>query len=223
MRFIMELILLGIALSVFMLQHRLKRRMRIEASKLIYWTTLLFVGITFNSILYSTYPNHYNLVGYFNISTLIVIAVVIVGSTVLQFMAPSTSLYKWLQKLKDKKWKGKEEVTLQAIEDDEQTPDEYVRELHFETFLETLCLLATVSVLILEGCTIFFGTSVVEFTTLIGLQGISILFMMLTIPISIRQIIFYLYSLRHLKDKYHLVDVEVQFHQKLKKNNTKLR
>lgn len=234
MRIIVELVLLCIALGVFWLQHRLKCRMRIEASKLIYWTTLLFVSITFNSILFSVYPANYNLLGYLNLSNGIVIVTIILGSIVLQLIAPSTSYRKIVEKIKAnqvaKKSKGHMEdlgvVEIAEMKDTklggEQKIDEYIRELHFETFVETFCMLAIVSNLILEGCFQVFGQDAIEMATLIGLQGICVIFMMIAVPISIRQIIFYLYSLRHLNDKYHLEDVEVQFHQKLKKNFTRL-
>lgn len=48
------------------------------------------------------------------------------------------------------------------------------------------------------------------------------LMMMMTVPVIVRQIVFYLYSIRGMKEEQDLSEVEVKFYHKLKKNNSKL-
>ncbi|MGL4800073.1 MAG: hypothetical protein ACRCWY_11870 [Cellulosilyticaceae bacterium] len=220
MMFITQCILLIIALGIFKLQHRLKKRMRLEVSKLIYWTSVLFISVTFNSILYGAYPEHYNMLGYLNVTTLIFILLLIIGSVVIQSIAPATSFKRYWKKHRQK---TDEEVERQV--DEQEAPVNvvtYVEELGFESFVETLCMLAVASVMVLQGGMTLLGQGMIQNEILGGLQSISILLMMLTLPIAIRQIIFYLYHIKRVKKEAYLPEVELAFQQKLKKEHTSL-
>lgn len=214
---IIELLILCIGLTVFMMQHRLRQKMSVVASKLVYWTTLLFMSLTFNSILFSSYPSHYNLYGYWNLNSLIVLGSIVVGYVILQAIAPSkyfSRLVKELNKEK-KKENGTEELEVQE-------KNGYLKEIHFETFLETVCWLAFAFTLVLEGyMTLLQGFGMSEGMH-IGLKGIACLMMMITTPIIIRQITFYLYRIRSMKEEQNLTEVEIKFHHKLRKENTRL-
>ncbi|MEG0502941.1 MAG: hypothetical protein RR525_12045 [Cellulosilyticaceae bacterium] len=212
-----ELLILCIGLTVFMMQHKFRQKMSVVASKLVYWTTLLFMSLTFNSILLSSYPNHYNLAGYWNLNSLMVIGSVVIGYIVLQAIAPSKYFTKLVKKFRRDKNKEENQEEVKIHE-----KNGYLKELHFETFLETVCWLAFAFNLALEGyMTLLQGFGMSEAIHM-GLKGIVCLMMMATAPIIIRQIIFYLYRIRSMKEEQNLSEVEIKFHHKLRKENNRL-
>lgn len=213
-----ELLALCIGLTVFTMQHKFRQKISLVGSKVVYWCTLLFVSIIFNSILFAMYPESYNIASYLNFSTLLALLGIIVGCLMVQIIAPSKPFKRWMKKFN--KQKGNEESTEEVIKIKEQS--NYLKELHFETFLETLCWLAIVFTVALE---IFMNLLRMVFQTEtidVSLSKMVCLMMMMTVPVIVRQIVFYLYSIRGMKEEQDLSEVEVKFYHKLKKNNSKL-
>ncbi|MGL6173939.1 MAG: hypothetical protein ACRC1P_04955 [Cellulosilyticaceae bacterium] len=212
-----QILILTIGIAVFMMQHKLKQKMSIVGSKLVYWTTLLFMSLTFNSILFSSYPNNYNLESYFNLNTLIVLSGILIGYIILQIIAPSRSLTKLIKKISKANHKQDE-----AMQEETYTQDGYLKELHFETFLETVCWLAFVFTVALEAYVSLLGEIGISEAVDLGLKNIVCMMMMVSIPIILRQIIFYLYRIRSIKEEQNLTEVEMKFHRKLRKENSRL-
>lgn len=214
-----EVLVLCVALIVFMMQHKLRQKVSLVASKVVYWCSLLFVSLIFNSILVATYPGSYQISNYFNLSTLLALLGVFVGCMMIQVIAPSRPLKKFMKAFSKKKPSTEEEIQ-EEVKRKEQS--NYLKELHFETFLETLCWLAIVFTVLLEVVmTVLRGVLVTEAIN-ISLNKMACLMMILTMPIIIRQIIFYLYSIRGMKEEQDLTEIEVKFYHKLKKNNSRL-
>lgn len=213
-----ELLILCIALMVFMMQHRLKQKISIVGSKLVYWTTLLFASLGLNSILMALYPNSYSLWTYLNRDTFIVIAGMVLGYIVLQIMAPSRVIKKLIKKMNRKKSDSNDGIL------DEENPESntYLKELHFETFLETICWLAFIFTLALQGYNTLFKVLPLSQTIDQSFKNIICLMMMVTVPIGIRQIVFYLYRIRGMREEEELAEIEMKFDYKLRKNNHKL-
>lgn len=212
-----QILILTIGLAVFMMQHKLKQKMSIVGSKLVYWTTLLFMSLTFNSILFSSYPNNYDLEGYFNINTLIIVSGILGGYIILQIIAPSRALTKLLKKISKTNRKQEE-----ALKEEVYEQDGYLKELHFETFLETVCWLAFVFTVALEAYISLLGGIGISEEINGGLKDIVCMLMMISIPIILRQIAFYLYRIRSIKEEQNLTEVEMKFHRKLRKENSRL-
>ena len=197
---------------------------------------MLFVSLMFNSILYHAYPINYRLGSYANLSTLFLLIGIMCGYIIIQLLSPSRP-YK---KIKDKICKNnKKKVLKKALHDSEVDTEEmminhleeieepslsgtsekntYLKELHFETFLETICWLAIMFTIALELFNMFMGQIFrIEFMAN-ELKDIVCLMMMLTIPIILRQIMYYLYSVRGIKEEQDLSELEVSFYHKLKK------
>lgn len=212
-----QLLILCIGLAVFLMQHKFKQKMSIVGSKLVYWTTLLFMSLTFNSILFASYPNNYNLAGYLNINTLIVVGSILIGYMILQIIAPSRYFAKLVKKISKANRKQDEKMQEETHEQ-----DGYLKELHFETFLETVCWLGFVFAVALEAYVGFLGGLGISEAMHISLKDIGCMLMMITIPIILRQIVFYLYRIRSLKEEQNLTEVEMKFHRKLRKENSRL-
>ncbi|MGL4736555.1 MAG: hypothetical protein ACRCW2_03765 [Cellulosilyticaceae bacterium] len=216
-----ELGLLIIGLLVFKMQHQIKRRMSIVASKLVYWTTLLFVSLGINSILFVNDPGAYNIANYFNDRTLIVVCGILAGYIILQWIAPSRSIQRVLKSLMSKKKDVETERQLQE-EVKDQHQNSYLKELHFETFLETICWLGFVFALSLELMNTILGGFVMEEALLQTFKYSVCMMMMITIPIGVRQIVFYLYRVRGIKEEQEMTEVEMKFHHKLKNHRNRL-
>lgn len=212
-----QILILIIGLTVFMMQHKLKQKMSIVGSKLVYWTTLLFMSLTFNSILVSSYPTNYNAQSYFNLDTLVVISGICIGYIILQVIAPSRALNKLLKKVSKTNRKQEEVLKEEGYEQ-----DGYLKELHFETFLETVCWLAFVFTVALEAYMSLLGGIGISEEINRGLKNIVCMLMMISIPIILRQIVFYLYRIRSIKEEQNLTEVEMKFHRKLRKENSRL-
>ena len=218
-----QLGILGIAGIVYKLQHRMKKKMSMVASKLIYWTTMLFVSATFNSMLWSSYPEAYNLADYFNIQTLWIVVGVLLLYLVIQLLAPEGYIEKLMKKFSKKKQRteaGEEMNEHQA--EVKAEPNYYLRESHFETFLETLCWLGFVATAVLGILLGTMGSLEILGVVLGGLASIVCLMMIGTVPIILRQILFYLYRIREIKEEDHGAELEQKFYHSLKKQNNRL-
>lgn len=218
-----QLGILGIAWIVYKLQHRFKKKMSMVASKLIYWTTMLFVSATFNSMLWTSYPEAYNMADYFNIQTLWLIGGVIVLYLLIQLLAPEGYIEKLMKRFSKKKQATEtEEETSKPQAEKKTQPSYYLRESHFETFLETLCWLGFVATAVLGILLGTLGSLEILGVVLSGLGSIVCLMMIGTVPIIIRQILFYLYRIRELKEEDNGAELEQKFYHSLKKQNNRL-
>lgn len=211
---LVEILVLCIALSVFVMQHKLRQKISLVGSKVIYWCSLLFVSLIFNSILFARYPGSYEVSSYFNLSTGLAFLGIFVGCVMIQAIAPSKPFKSIMNR------RSKKEISTEEIGYKEKS--HYLKELHFEAFLETLCWLAIVFTVLLEVFMTLLRTMLVTDVMGISLNKMACLMMMITMPIIIRQIIFYLYSIRDMQEEQDLTEIEVKFYHKLKKNNQRL-
>lgn len=241
MMILIEFLVLCVGLTVFMMQHTFRRRISLVGSKIVYWCTMLFVSLMFNSILYYAYPTNYRLGSYANLSTLFLLIGIICSYIIIQLLSPSRTYKKMMGKIHKN---NEKKPLVKALRDSEAVTDEigiahlekieepslvstserntYLKELHFETFLETICWLAIMFTIALELLNMFMGQIFrVEFMAN-ELKDIVCLMMILTIPIILRQIMYYLYSVRGIKEEQDLSELEVSFYHKLKKNHNRL-
>ena len=209
MMLVVELVIIGIALGVFILQHRIKQRISIVSSKLVYWTTMIFASIGLNIILYGKYPDYYQWQRYATVQLLVGMTLVIVGYVLLQILAPSQVLKKWFKK---------------KTAEEQQDPDldSYIKEMHFETFLETICWLAFMVMIISQVMFQIIGSVVKDVSWTEGMMEVVCFMMMVTIPIGVRQIGFYLYRIKGIKDEEDITEIEMKFHKKLKNQHYRL-
>lgn len=223
---LIEFLVLCVGLTVFMMQHTLRERISLVGSKVVYWCSMLFVSLMFNSILFHTYPEKYKVSSYINLSSLTLIVGVVIGYFIIQSLSPSRPYKKIMNKIyKKNKTKMLEEALsedeLQATSN-EPAQNTYLKELHFETFLETICWLAIMFAMSLEIFNAFmtqlFGMDFI----VNNLRNTMCLMMIITIPIILRQIMYYLYCVRGIKEEQDLSEIEVSFYHKLRKRNTKL-
>lgn len=222
MRIIVELCIIGIALAVFYLQHKRRQKLSIVESKLIYWSTLLFISIGFNGLLFKFFPGHYNVISYWNLPTLLGVFGVLLGYVLLQMIAPSKPLHKVVKRFTKKKSEEDLDAQDEAEHFEAVEKDSYIKEMHFETFLETVCLIAITFTLVLEVMMIVLGEALFSTVLTEALRSLCVAMMMITLPIIMRQIIFYLYTIRGMKQEQSLTELEMQFQHRLKKTHTKL-
>lgn len=220
---LVQILLLCIGLLVFVMQHRMKQSISVVASKLVYWTTLLFISLTFNRILLQLYPENYSLVGYMTRGNMQMMAGLLMGYILLQAVAPSRSLTQMFHKLTKKLRRQKvEEETNLEVEHQTIEKDSYLKEMHFETFLETLCWLGMTFTVLSEVFSMFMRHFPLFDRIQLGLKDAICVLMIFSMPITIRQIIFYLYRIRTIKEEESLTEVERKFQKKLRKENIKL-
>ena len=95
----------------------------------------------------------------------------------------------------------------------------YERQTHFEIFLETICWIGFISIFALDiYLNLFTKTnSFIESNFVL----VICLIIMVTLPITLRQILFYLFSVRTI-NKESTSEQEIYLKEKLQKNNTKL-
>ena len=218
MIFFLQCAMMTIALSIFVLQHRLKRNMSIIASRLVYWTTLLFTGIIFNRILYELYPVNYALKTYYTKENLILIAGLIGAYIILQLASPSLLSWKWVKVIRT--WIRQRRITgSEELEEGDNKRNIDLKEHQFETFLETICWLGFTLSLMIQGVILLQDYVAREIIIYEGVTATTCLMMLLSIPIAIRQIIFYLYRIRTMKLEDNVPEKEVKFQKKLRKQN----
>ena len=223
---LIEFLVLCVGLTIFMMQHTLRERISLVGSKVVYWCSMLFVSIVFNSVLFHTYPDKYRLSSYINLSSLTLVIGVVLGYVVIQTLSPSRPYKKIVDKIHKK---NKEKMLQKAFQEgdlevgaNEPSQNTYLKELHFETFLETICWLAIMFAMSLE---IFhaFMTQIFGIDFIVNsLRDTMCLMMIITIPIILRQIMYYLYYVRGIKEEQDLSEIEVSFYHKLRRRNNRL-
>ena len=95
----------------------------------------------------------------------------------------------------------------------------YERQSHFEIFLETICWIGFISIFALEVYLNLFNT--IDNYIKNNFVLVICLIIMITLPITLRQILFYLFNVR-LINKTSLSMEEINLNEKLKKTNIKL-
>ncbi|MEG0318414.1 MAG: hypothetical protein RR627_00770, partial [Niameybacter sp.] len=139
------------------------------------------------------------------------------------------------KKVMNKVYKNKQKKTLAKALEESEMPEEnsvtmqdtperntYLKELHFETFLETICWLAIMFTIALELFNMLLGQVFGIEVMANQLKDTVCLMMMLTIPIILRQIMYYLYDVRGIKEEQDLSELEMSFYHRLKKNHNRL-
>ncbi len=221
MIFILQCIMMIIGLGIFVLQHRVKRNMSIVASRLVYWTTLLFIGITFNRILFEIYPKNYHLITYYTKENLILIASIVGTCIVLQLASPSLTTFKKMRvrrRLQSARY-GREEQGVFTTEMNQDHNSCYLKEHQFETFLETICWIGFALTMAIQAINVVEHYLLKDIVIYDGIIATTCLVMLLSMPIAIRQIIFYLGRIRTMKDEDNIPEIEVKFQKKLRKEN----
>lgn len=221
MRLLGECMLLVVGLGVFWFQHRIKEKISKVASKLIFWSALLFLSIGINTLLFNDYGQYYKLLHYVNENTIMLAIGVVLLCIILQVISPFKPFKKGMDYFKRKK-ERKSEENLNTLGDDKLVNIE-IQECHFEVFLETICFLSITVIFLIEIA--FYGLSktMLEFKELMGLREIGCLMMILTLPIAIRQLMYYLYmvSTKRKEEVESEFELRKAFRQKLKKQHTK--
>lgn len=213
-----EIIILSIGVLVYLLQNKFRSDKKTIRGKLVYWTVLLFISITYNSLLFSAYPNNYQIDTYLNITLLINIAILVGIYLLIQIFSPSKyiRLIKSFFKNKEEREKNKDYRL------DEDKKNSKIREQHFEVFLETSCWFGFLFTIILEGyVSVFNGIFIADFIGISLINTVCII-MLITTPVILRQVIYYLMRIREEKEDDSMTPLERDLHNKLKRENIRL-
>lgn len=215
---LIEIIILCIGIAVYFLQNKYRDGKKYIRNKIVYWTILLFISITYNSILFSAYSFAYDIENYFNEVLLINMAIALCIFFLIQILAPSKYIrfIKGLFMNKEQRQKDKE---LRKKEDEK---NKLIREQHFEVFLETGCWLGFLFTIILEGYVYFLKDMVLTEFLGISLINAVCIIMMITIPVIVRQVVYYLMRIRDEKEDESISPLEKELQLKLKKQNNRL-
>lgn len=214
----LELIILFIGVAVYILQNKFREGKKSLKSKLVYWTVLLFMSITYNCLLFSAYPTSYEIDNYLNPVLLVILTIVVTAYIVIQILSPS----KYIQMIKNL-FKSKEEKAKQKeLRKEEEKKNALVREKHFEIFLETSCWLGILFTIVLEGYVSAFKGLFAENVLGMSLINTVCIIMIFTLPVMLRQVIYYLMRIRDEKDEDTLTQIEKTLQSKLRSENFKL-
>lgn len=164
--------------------------------------------------MYNEFNKWYKIDSYLNLSTLLTVCFIAVGYILIQVLSPFKYINKFIQWKKNKKKDIEEDTEIKVCSNNE-------KQNYFEMFLETICWLGfiltfAIQVIIkfahLEELNLFIQDSVVF---------VMCFFVMLGIPIDIRQIIYYLFRIRDVKAE-SLTKDELELRKKLNHENIKL-
>lgn len=212
----LELVILIIAIVVFILQYKIRFKENKAAAKLIYWTILFFVSLAFNAILYNEFNKWYRIDSYLNLSTLLTVCFIAVGYILIQVLSPFKYINKFIQWKKNKnKRKDIEEDTEIKVCSNQEKQD------YFEMFLETICWLGFISTFAIQVIIKFAHLEELNLFIQDSVVFVMCFFVMLGIPIAIRQIIYYLFRIRDVKAE-SLTKDELELRKKLNHENIKL-
>lgn len=223
---ITEFIILLIGFIVYILQSRFKQTKSETSRKLVYWTVLFFISVCFNSILVSSYGSVYLIETYWTLNTIIVIALLAIGYAIIQAMSPFNYMKNIKKKIgKIKKSSGEEaDIDKEEIEEMLEIIKEktkYTKQQHFEVFLETICWLGFISIFILHGFVALINNLSINSILEGSLVMVICVIIMATVPITLRQIIYYLFRIRSIKEE-NLTEQEIEFNNMLNKENVRL-
>lgn len=97
----------------------------------------------------------------------------------------------------------------------------YTKQLHFEAFLETICWIGFISAFSLEGYMALLSDVKISKILEENIIMVVCLTLMITVPITLRQILFYLIRIRGIKEET-LTEDELKLQRKLNKENVRL-
>ncbi len=228
MLILLELVILCIGITVYILYHGFKQYLGIMTSKIIYWCSLLFMSVAINSVLSASYPDYFSFSYYANTNTLWSLSGIALGCLLLYFISP-TSLFKRDKKAKKKKALPSVDTTdlVPATPPTEEplapiSPSLFLKEIQFESFIEIICWLSFVFTVGLEAYVTLLGHWFLSPTLLLNIKNMTCLMMMITLPLIIRQLIFYIHALRSSKGEQELAETQLQFYRKLNTQKNKL-
>lgn len=219
-----ELIILLIGFIVYILQSKFKETKSETSRKLVYWTVLFFISICFNSILVNSYGNVYLIETYWSIETIIVIALLAIAYAIIQAMSPFNYMKNIKKNLAKIKKSSDEEIDKEDVEEILEVIKEktkYTKQLHFEVFLETICWLGFISIFALHGYLALLSNYSINNILEGSLVMVICVIIMATVPIALRQIIYYLFRIRTIKEE-NLTEEQIQFNNMLRKENVRL-
>lgn len=210
----LELLIILVGLVVFFLQNKLRYYKTEVSKKIVYWTIMFFISLSFNTILFTTYGEWYNINTYFSLNTLLILLAIILGYFLIQALSPFKYFKKLVKLFKNNKSNKLDEEVLEITKE-----TKYERQTHFEIFLETICWIGFISIFALDiYLNLFTKTnSFIESNFVL----VICLIIMVTLPITLRQILFYLFSVRTI-NKESIPEKEIYLKEKLQKNNIKL-
>ncbi len=228
MLILLELVILCIGITVYILYHGFKQYLGIMTSKIIYWCSLLFMSVAINSVLSASYPDYFSFSYYANTNTLWSLSGIALGCLLLYFISP-TSLFKRDKKAKKKKALPSVDTTDLVPETPPTeeplapiSPSLFLKEIQFESFIEIICWLSFVFTVGLEAYVTLLGHWFLSPTLLLNIKNMTCLMMMITLPLIIRQLIFYIHALRSSKGEQELAETQLQFYRKLNTQKNKL-
>ena len=229
MLILLELIILCIGMTVYILYHGFKQYLGIMSSKIIYWCSLLFMSIAINSALAASYPDYFSFSYYANTHTLWSLCGIALGCLLLYLISP-TSLFNRSKKAKKKKPLPVEETAAltpaipSSLEEPlpPTSPNLFLKEIQFESFIEIICWLSFVFTVSLEAYVTLLGHWFLSSPLLMSIKNMTCLMMMVTLPLTIRQLIFYIRALRSSKGEQELAETQLQFYRKLNTQKNKL-
>ncbi|MEN8076672.1 hypothetical protein ABFP60_06870 [Clostridioides difficile] len=210
----LELLIILVGLVVFFLQNKLRYYKTEISKKIVYWTIMFFISLSFNTILFTTYGEWYNINTYFSLNTLLILLAIILGYFLIQALSPLKYFKKLIKLFKNNKSNKLDEEGLEITKE-----TKYERQTHFEIFLETICWIGFISLFSLDiYLNLFTKTnSFIESNFVL----VICLIIMVTLPITLRQILFYLFSVRTINKKI-ISEQEIYLKEKLEKNNIQL-
>lgn len=214
--FKLELLIILVGLTVFILQNKIRYHKTETSKKIVYWSIMFFISLSFNTILFTTFGKWYNITTYLTLNTLFIIFAVILGYFLIQALSPFKYFKSFINTFRNiYSSKLNEEISNITKE------TKYERQVHFEVFLETICWIGFIAVFALEAYLNLFNQpndySFIESNFVLVLC----LIIMITLPITLRQILFYLFNIRSI-NKEPLSKEEIFLKEKLKKTNVKL-
>jgi len=235
-----EIIIILIGVGIFLVQRNLNQKTAPMVLRIIYWTIMLFISLSFNSIQVYLYPYCYNIDTYLDRYGLINLAIVILLFILIQCISPSGFLKNKVSKkrpikakrpieadmpIKVKAFKNAaEENFVDTLSPDYIVKDESVelRERHYEIFLETICWFTFILVLFLQVLNDLWGKNNIFQLISRNLITTSSLILVMSTAIILRQVVFYLMMIRKLEDKKIISKSQLALILKLEKEHTNL-
>ncbi|MGL4773339.1 MAG: hypothetical protein ACRC2K_07225 [Clostridium sp.] len=203
-----EAIILAVGALMFIFQHKMKSGMHKVASRLVYWTIILFISIAFNSIQFTKYPSSYTIETYLNSYFLQFLLLGIMVFLIVQLISPSKIIGRIKAFIKREK-----------VVEEIDPKSKALREEQFEIFLETICWVGLVGTVVLEGGLSFISQTLFDEWSVVNTVCI---ISVINIPIILRQIIFYLVKIKEIRYENRMSERERRLYYKLNNKNNKL-
>lgn len=198
MIFVIELVMLFLGGVALLFVNRKKELTTLVGRKLVLWTFFLFISIILNTVQYIENGDFYSLSFTIDEDLIKGVVLTILIIVIIQLLSPTKLIKKLIKIFSEKKKKGN---TIETNPNKDLVYSLELRESQFEVFLQAICFISFSQILFVQ---------LVEYLNIRegilngsgeGLKYISSGILMITVPIIIRQILYYIVKIKNINEK----------------------